>query len=163
MLLRSLEPLEGHGQMRKNRSKNGKERQFKDHELCNGPSKLTMVSISQNAVVFQFLDFFSTWISFLSVLNHNASFAVCCTTMQCLYFQALGITKSNFDQVDLSTCCSLWLEDGPPVADVDVVSCSRIGIDYAGEWVSKPLRFYVRRNRSVSIRDKKADNETANK
>lgn len=42
VLLRSLEPLQGHSAMRELRSARRKEgaRQLKDKELCNGPSKL---------------------------------------------------------------------------------------------------------------------------
>lgn len=42
MLLRSLEPLQGHGTMRQLRAARRKEksRPLKDKELCNGPSKL---------------------------------------------------------------------------------------------------------------------------
>jgi DNA-3-methyladenine glycosylase len=73
--------------------------------------------------------------------------------------QALGIMKSAFNQVDLTTCSSLWLEDGAPVDDIDIVACSRIGIANAGEWTTKPLRFYVRGNKCVSVRDKKVESE----
>lgn len=44
VLLRSLDPVEGHEQMKKGRCRKGKDRQLKDHELCGGPAKLTMVS-----------------------------------------------------------------------------------------------------------------------
>ena len=75
--------------------------------------------------------------------------------------KALSIVKSNGDQVDLATCCYLWLEDGHHVADSDIISCSRIGIgNYAKEWTNKPLRFYARGCRSVSVRCKTAENAT---
>jgi len=71
---------------------------------------------------------------------------------------AFGITKANGDQVDLMTSNSLWLEDGPDVPDNDIVACSRIGIaKYAEEWTDKPLRFYMRGNPCVSIRNKAAE------
>jgi len=70
--------------------------------------------------------------------------------------------KSNGDQVDLGTCSHLWLEDGCQVADSDIVPCSRIGIgNYAKEWTNKPLRFYVRGCRSVSVRCKAAEDSTS--
>jgi DNA-3-methyladenine glycosylase len=72
--------------------------------------------------------------------------------------QAMGIEKSNGDRVDLTTCGYLWIEDGPPIADVDVVCCSRIGIkNYAGDWTDKPMRFYLRGNKSVSVRNRQAE------
>lgn len=75
--------------------------------------------------------------------------------------KALNIVKSNGDQVDLATCSYLWLEDGLQVPNSDIISCSRIGIgNYAKEWTDKPLRFYVRGCRSVSIRCKAAEGAT---
>jgi len=72
--------------------------------------------------------------------------------------QALSIVKSNADQVDLATCSYLWLEDGDKVPDSDIIACSRIGIgNYAEEWTNKPLRFYIRGCRSVSVRSKAAE------
>jgi len=69
--------------------------------------------------------------------------------------QALGIAKANGNQVDLITCDYLWIEDDETVDESKVVACSRIGIaNYAQEWTEKPLRFYVRDNKCVSVRDK---------
>jgi DNA-3-methyladenine glycosylase len=59
--------------------------------------------------------------------------------------------------VDLTTSKHLWVEDGLPVADSNIVSCSRIGIARAGEWTHKPLRYYIFGNQCVSKRDKKAE------
>ena len=76
--------------------------------------------------------------------------------------QALSIVKSNGDQVDLAECSYLWLEDGPQIPDSDIVACSRIGIgNYAKEWTDKPLRFYIRGCRSVSVRCKAAEDTTS--
>lgn len=44
----------------------------------------------------------------------------------------------------------LWLEAGEPVADRDVKRTPRIGVDYAGAWASKRLRFIVRGHPAVS-------------
>jgi len=80
----------------------------------------------------------------------------------CHGIQALGIVKSNGDQIDLSTCKYLWLEDGLRVRQNDVVSCARIGIaNYAGDWTEKPLRFYLRGNKCVSVRDRDAERSLA--
>ncbi|XP_060677249.1 DNA-3-methyladenine glycosylase [Hemiscyllium ocellatum] len=116
VLVRSLEPLHGLDTMRQLRSKRRREagKPLKDHELCNGPSKLC---------------------------------------------QALDITKI-FDRGDLATGNEIWLEPGPEeINGADIVSTSRIGIGYAGEWVNKPLRFYIKGNKCVSVVDRDAEKE----
>ncbi|XP_072107537.1 DNA-3-methyladenine glycosylase [Mobula birostris] len=114
VLVRSLEPLQGLDAMRglrgQRRRAGGKP--LKDHQLCNGPSKLC---------------------------------------------QALDITKS-FNKEHLATGTGLWMERGPEaIVETDIISTSRIGIGYAGEWVSKPLRFYIKGNKCVSVIDRKAE------
>lgn len=44
----------------------------------------------------------------------------------------------------------LWLEQGLPVADRDVRTTRRIGVDYAGEWADRPYRFLIRGHAAVS-------------
>ena len=60
---------------------------------------------------------------------------------------ALGLDRSHYG-ADL--CCSplrlIAGERGP------VARSARINIDYAGEWVDKPWRFYERGNRYVSVK-----------
>ncbi|XP_073504021.1 DNA-3-methyladenine glycosylase [Phyllobates terribilis] len=70
--------------------------------------------------------------------------------------QAFAIEKS-FDRQDLANNLSTWLEDGPEILEEDIVSCARIGIGNAGEWTRKPLRFYIKGNKFVSVRDKTAE------
>ncbi|CAI9587081.1 unnamed protein product [Staurois parvus] len=70
--------------------------------------------------------------------------------------QALDIDKS-FDRRDLSSDLNAWLEEGSEVMEKDIVSCARIGIGYAGEWTHKALRFYIKGNQYVSVRDKTAE------
>eukprot|EP00058_Branchiostoma_floridae_P021615 XP_002607105.1 hypothetical protein BRAFLDRAFT_68101 [Branchiostoma floridae] len=77
--------------------------------------------------------------------------------------QALHIDKNTVNQQDLTTCPFVWLEPGEDVTDSDIIHSTRIGIDSTGEeWAKKPWRFYIRGNRSVSVRDKKAEKETEN-
>ncbi|KAH3860790.1 uncharacterized protein LOC127865786 isoform X1 [Dreissena polymorpha] len=73
--------------------------------------------------------------------------------------QALGITKDAVNKVKLQESDSVWLEKGEDIDDKDIVCCKRINIDYAGDWVEKPLRFYVRGNGFVSIKDKDAEKD----
>ena len=55
-----------------------------------------------------------------------------------LLCDALGITRAH-NGIDL-TGDLLWIEDrGTPA--VEIVATPRIGVDYAGEWAAKPLRF----------------------
>lgn len=46
----------------------------------------------------------------------------------------------------------LWIAGGEAVADSDIVSSPRIGIDYAGEAVDWPLRFHLHGEAAVSGR-----------
>lgn len=51
----------------------------------------------------------------------------------------------------------IWLEDGEDLPGTNIVTGARINIDYAEEWAQKPLRFYILGNKSVSKRDKAAE------
>lgn len=61
--------------------------------------------------------------------------------------QAMGIGR-ECDKLDLVSGYGLWVEQGGGA--VEVVSRPRIGIDYAEEWVDKPLRFYIKGNKFIS-------------
>lgn len=61
---------------------------------------------------------------------------------------ALGITKGQYG-ADL-TAPPFYIKDAQTVPRQDVVETSRVGIDYAGEWVDKPWRFYIKGNSFVS-------------
>jgi DNA-3-methyladenine glycosylase len=60
---------------------------------------------------------------------------------------ALGIDR-ELNGVDLVCDDRLWIERGQPIRNVAVGP--RIGIDSAGEWVDKPLRFWVKGSPHVS-------------
>lgn len=63
---------------------------------------------------------------------------------------ALGIDRS-FNGEDLTTGRRVWIEDcGQPLTDDEIAEGARIGIDYAGEFVDKPWRFWVKNNLHVS-------------
>ncbi|GFO16014.1 DNA-3-methyladenine glycosylase [Plakobranchus ocellatus] len=68
--------------------------------------------------------------------------------------QALQITKDKCNKMDLVSSDELWLEDGDAVPSEKIVQCPRINIGYAEEWQEKPLRFYVKDNRCVSVQYK---------
>ncbi|XP_065900090.1 uncharacterized protein [Dysidea avara] len=64
--------------------------------------------------------------------------------------KALNITK-EFNKVDLTSSDEIWLEQDQPTCTVEILSSSRIGVDYAGpEWSSKLLRFFVKDSWAVS-------------
>ncbi|MGH9967404.1 MAG: DNA-3-methyladenine glycosylase [Pyrinomonadaceae bacterium] len=63
---------------------------------------------------------------------------------------ALGIDR-RLDRADLRGY-KVWLEEGERVTRSRIVSGPRIGIDYAGEWVDKPWRFWIKGNAFVSRR-----------
>ncbi|XP_054066824.1 DNA-3-methyladenine glycosylase isoform X2 [Rissa tridactyla] len=75
--------------------------------------------------------------------------------------QALGIDKA-FDQRDLTQDAAIWMVPGHDLpGEQDVVATTRIGIGNTGEWAQKPLRFYLRGNKFVSVVDKKMEREMA--
>lgn len=63
--------------------------------------------------------------------------------------QALGIT-TDFYGTDL-TGNTIWIEDrGFSLADQEIKSSPRIGVDYAGEDAKRPWRFYVKGSNWIS-------------
>jgi DNA-3-methyladenine glycosylase len=56
----------------------------------------------------------------------------------------------RFDRVDLVKGGELWLEKRQGQTSFDVARSRRVGVDYAGVWAEKQLRFYVSGNRYVS-------------
>lgn len=61
----------------------------------------------------------------------------------------LGIVRAD-DGSDLCGLGRIRVEEGSPVADSEIISTARIGVDYAGEWKDAPLRFCMKGNRHVS-------------
>jgi DNA-3-methyladenine glycosylase len=62
--------------------------------------------------------------------------------------QALGIDKQlNAKHL---TEGEIWIEEAQGLAENQIVSATRIGVDYAGEHALWPFRFYIRGNRFVS-------------
>ncbi|XP_068555163.1 DNA-3-methyladenine glycosylase [Anas acuta] len=75
--------------------------------------------------------------------------------------QAFGIDKA-FDQRDLTQDAAIWMVPGHELpGEQDVVATTRIGVGNRGEWSHKPLRFYLRGNKFVSVVDKKIEREMA--
>ena len=62
--------------------------------------------------------------------------------------QALGIDR-RLDGYDLAAAEDLFIEPNP-AGRFAIVTASRIGVEYAGTWAGKPLRYYIRGNRHVS-------------
>jgi DNA-3-methyladenine glycosylase len=57
----------------------------------------------------------------------------------------------SFDREDVTGSRRIWIEDrGEAVGRGLIAAAPRIGIDYAGEWALKPLRFYVKSSPFVS-------------
>jgi DNA-3-methyladenine glycosylase len=61
---------------------------------------------------------------------------------------AMGIDR-KLDAADLLGH-RVWLEQGRTVRRTQIASGPRVGIDYAGEWVDKPWRFWIKDNPYVS-------------
>ena len=62
--------------------------------------------------------------------------------------QAMGITVAA-NRTNL-TGDKIWLSDGRPCPDDEIVATTRIGVDYAGADALLPWRFYLRGNKYVS-------------
>lgn len=56
--------------------------------------------------------------------------------------KAFGIDRQD-DGLSLSGR-SIWLEQGTPVPDRQVARTHRIGVDYAGSWAGRKLRWVIR-------------------
>ncbi len=63
---------------------------------------------------------------------------------------ALAIDRA-LNGADLCQKGPLYVEDGEPGSH-EVVSCKRIGVDYAAEYRDKPWRFYIKNSPFVSIK-----------
>jgi DNA-3-methyladenine glycosylase len=63
----------------------------------------------------------------------------------------LGITREHNGLKMWKKTCGLWVEDdGYEVLPKQIVKTTRIGVDYAGEAASWPLRFYLKNSVWVS-------------
>jgi DNA-3-methyladenine glycosylase len=63
---------------------------------------------------------------------------------------AMDITKSQ-NKMGLTTP-PLYVKNAPLVPQNEIVETTRIGVEYAGEWKSRPWRFYIKGNRYVSAK-----------
>lgn len=74
--------------------------------------------------------------------------------------QALCVEKANLNMEDMAESNRFWVqaEDFNKSSSFEIITTSRIGIDsYGKEWATKPLRFYILGNKSVSVRDKEIE------
>ena len=62
------------------------------------------------------------------------------------------ITFSTASQGVFLSAPPLYVNVAQTIRQQDIVETTRIGVDYAGEWVNKPWRFYLKGNRFVSIK-----------
>ncbi len=107
VLIRALEPTEGHERMTVHRASK-RAAPLKDTDLCSGPAKLC---------------------------------------------QALAIDRT-LDGEDLTTSTRIFIEKTRqgPIDPATLVNRPRIGVDYAEEWATRPLRWYIRGSAHVSVR-----------
>ncbi len=63
--------------------------------------------------------------------------------------QALDISRKLYG-TDIVSGGDLWIEAGELLSADKIGISPRIGVDYAGEWAEKPLRFWIRDNPHVS-------------
>jgi DNA-3-methyladenine glycosylase len=73
---------------------------------------------------------------------------------------SFSITKSSCNEQDLTTWDGMWIQEDKSSDPHHIVTSHRSGIDSVGsEWASKPLRFYLLGNSSVSRRDRDREKE----
>lgn len=65
------------------------------------------------------------------------------------FVMAYGISKDEFYGVDLVEDPRIWVEDSPVLENKNIITTSRINIDYAKS-KDYPLRFYIKDNPYVS-------------
>ena len=70
---------------------------------------------------------------------------------------ALEIDKKSINQQDLATSKVIWLEDGPVFNDQDIVVSKRVGINCDQTTKDALLRYYLKNNICVSVRDKEQE------
>ena len=79
--------------------------------------------------------------------------------------QAFNIDKT-LNCSDLTSGHSIWFEEAAAAEaaeEVEIVETKRVGIEGCGEpWASLPLRWYIKGNPHVSVRDKLAEAQTTN-
>ena len=63
---------------------------------------------------------------------------------------AMDISKTQ-NRTDL-TAPPLFIEEALVVPENNIVDTTRIGVDYSGEWTNKRWRFYIRKNKFVSVK-----------
>ena len=75
--------------------------------------------------------------------------------------QAFNIDKT-LNCTDLTSSHHIWFEEAAEAAeDVEIVETKRVGIEGCGQpWASLPLRWYIKGNPHVSVRDKQAESQT---
>jgi DNA-3-methyladenine glycosylase len=75
---------------------------------------------------------------------------------------SFNITKSSCNEQDLTVWDGMWVEEGESnqksLDPYHTMTSHRIGIDSVGtQWASKPFRFYLLGNSSVSRRDEASE------
>jgi DNA-3-methyladenine glycosylase len=60
----------------------------------------------------------------------------------------MGVTRDHYG-IDLCGD-TLWLAQDDAPGPAAIAASPRIGVDYAGEWAAKPLRFFVPGHPAVS-------------
>lgn len=73
--------------------------------------------------------------------------------------QALAI-DGTLSGIDLATDERLWISRGEASSERAIEVGPRIGIDFAGAWAQRPLRFWIAANPHVSVRSGKSRKST---
>jgi len=66
--------------------------------------------------------------------------------------QAMSIDKGDNNISALEKDSKLYIQEGIEIPEKNIVKTKRVGVDYAGVWKDKPLRFYIKNSEYVSKR-----------
>ena len=64
--------------------------------------------------------------------------------------KALGIDRSHTGMSLVSQNNPIWIEERPTLDETQIITTTRIGIDYAEEYANKPWRFYIKDSKWIS-------------
>lgn len=85
----------------------------------------------------------------IEVMQQNRATLTRLTSGPARLCQALAIDRA-LNRADLTESEHLWIERGRSISPREIAIGPRIGVDYAGAWANRHLRYWVKGNTNVS-------------